>query len=182
MWTSPMHDVRSDTLSSGILQPTHLDYSWVHHRIMFLDAGDMLTYLILSSLPLPFSYWCTVSTLLLRFSIWYNIVTSLLSITENPREWFFIWSLQYFNIELNKCFALSWFYVLVVKQARSYQLYHLFEFSIVEQERERTDQLSSHIQLPKYKSAIERISTFNFPCFLLLNKSLFALHSQERKH
>jgi len=94
----PHTDVHSDTLSSGILRLTHLDYSWVHHRILFSDAGDTLTYLIQSSLPLPFLYWCTVSTLSLRFCVWYNIVASLHSIPENPREWFFVWSLQYFNM------------------------------------------------------------------------------------
>jgi len=49
MQTSPIPGVRSDTLSSGILQPTHLDYWWVDHQILFLDAGDILTYLIQSS-------------------------------------------------------------------------------------------------------------------------------------
>jgi len=41
--------VQSDTLSHGILWLTHLDSWWVHHRILFSDAGDMLTYLIQSS-------------------------------------------------------------------------------------------------------------------------------------
>jgi len=82
----------------------------------FSDAGDMLTYFIQSSLPLPFSYWCTVSTLSLRFCVWYNIVTSLLSIPENPRERFFVWSLWYFNIELNKSLVASWFHVLIIEQ------------------------------------------------------------------
>jgi len=44
------------------------------------------------------------------------------------------------------------------------------------------DQLSSHIQLPKYESAAVQIPTLKFTCFLLLNKSLYALHCQERKH
>jgi len=86
MRTSPIPGVRSDTLSSGILWPTHLDYWWVDHRILFLGAGDMFTYIIQSSLPLPFLYWRFVPTLLLRLRIWYNIVATLFLITEIPEN------------------------------------------------------------------------------------------------
>ena len=117
---SPYQMYASDSLSTGILWATHLDYLCVHQWIPFLDAGDMITSLIQSSLPLPLSHWCIVSTLLSGTRVRYNIVASLVSINENPREWFFVCSCQYFNIGLNKSFALSWFFVLVIKQARSY--------------------------------------------------------------
>ncbi len=61
----------------------------------------MLTYIIQSSLPLPFLYWCFVLTLLPRLCIRYNIVTPLFQDWKPPENDISVCSLAVFQHHLN---------------------------------------------------------------------------------
>jgi len=172
---SPYQMYASDSLSTGILRVTHLDYLRVHHQILFSDAGDMLTSLIQSSLPLPLSHWCIVSTLSSGICIWYNIVASLVSINENPREQFFVCSCWYFNIVLKKRFASC-------ARRRTSALQLTLSFVRALRHRTRTWQYESAVMWILPTTSTNRPisgSLPDFSCFLSSNKSLIPLPSQQ---